>query len=68
GFMYYNGQGVTEDYKKAMYWYKKSYKEGNFGVMRDIGSMYYEGKGVIKDYKKAMQCYKKASQIDNFIK
>ncbi len=54
--------------KKRCIGIKKSYKEGNSGVMRNIGSMYYEGKGVIKDYRKAMQCYKKASQIGNFIK
>ncbi|KGO15524.1 tetratricopeptide repeat protein [Clostridium botulinum] len=62
GEMYYKEQ----NYKEAMYWYKKAAEKGNSTSMNNIGFMYYEGKGVEQDYKKAMYWYKKASQKGNF--
>ncbi|ACA56721.1 hypothetical protein FDC45_02065 [Clostridium botulinum] len=62
GEMYYKEQ----NYKEAMYWYKKASEKGNSTSMNNIGLMYYEGKGVEQDYKKAMYWYKKASQEGNF--
>ncbi|NFS06722.1 hypothetical protein FDE99_02870 [Clostridium botulinum] len=62
GEMYYKEQ----NYKEAMYWYKKASEKGNSTSMNKIGVMYYEGKGVEQDYKKAMYWYKKSSQEGNF--
>ncbi|WP_061321210.1 tetratricopeptide repeat protein [Clostridium botulinum] len=55
-----------QNYKEAMYWYKKSAEKGNSTSMNNIGVMYYEGKGVEQDYQKAMYWYKKSSQEGNF--
>ncbi|APH16262.1 tetratricopeptide repeat family protein [Clostridium sporogenes] len=62
GEMYYKEQ----NYKEAMYWYKKASDKGNSTSMSNIGFMYYKGKGVEQDYKKAMEWYSKASQAGNF--
>jgi len=62
GEMYYREQ----NYKEAMYWYKKASDKGNSTSMSNIGFMYYKGKGVEQDYKKAMEWYSKASQAGNF--
>nr|WP_242844898.1 tetratricopeptide repeat protein [Clostridium botulinum] len=55
-----------QNYKEAMYWYKKAAEKGNSTSMNKIGVMYYEGKGVEQDYQKAMYWYKKSSQEGNF--
>ncbi|GAE01396.1 hypothetical protein CBO05C_1086 [Clostridium botulinum B str. Osaka05] len=62
GEMYYREQ----NYKEAMYWYKKASDKGNATSMSNIGFMYYNGKGVEQDYKKAIEWYSKASQAGNF--
>ncbi|AVQ44775.1 tetratricopeptide repeat protein [Clostridium botulinum] len=62
GEMYYKEQ----NYKEAMYWYKKASDKGNATSMSNIGFMYYNGKGVEQDYKKAIEWYSKASQAGNF--
>ena len=29
GAMYYSGEGISQNYKKAMHWYKKAAKQNN---------------------------------------
>jgi TPR repeat protein len=43
------GQGVTQDYKTGVKWYKLSAKQGNTTAQSNLGSMYGMGKGVIQD-------------------
>ena len=50
GVMYAEGQGVTKDYKKALYWFEKSAKQGFVKAQNNLGQMYYNGEGVTKDY------------------
>lgn len=56
GFCYSKGEGVAQDYKQAVYWYKKAALNGLLGFAPAqciLGICYYEGKGVDKDLKKA---------------
>ena len=50
GNMYYHGQGVTQDYKQAVYWWQKSAEQGYVGAQLNLGLMYAYGLGVIEDY------------------
>jgi uncharacterized protein len=61
GGIYYNGEGVPQDYKQAVYWYKKSADQGDAIAQYDLGIMYYNGEGVPQDYKQAVYWYKKSA-------
>ena len=50
GALYYEGQGVLQDYREASKWFKKSAEQGNFVAQHFLGMMYFEGKGVPQDY------------------
>lgn len=59
--LYVNGEGVAQDYSKAMEWYLKSVETGNQGYKSQnaIGLLYYNGQGVKKDYVKAKEWFDK---------
>ena len=50
GLKYYNGQGVPQDYKEAVKWYRLSAEQGDTLAQGKLGMMYIEGKGVFQDY------------------
>lgn len=43
GMLYYHGQGVNEDEKMAIYWWKKAAEQGNVESMFQLGSAYLFG-------------------------
>jgi len=49
-YMYYNGQGVPQDYSEAAKWFRKAADQGNVDAQFRLGFMYYYGQGVPKDY------------------
>ena len=65
GQMYYNGEGVRQDYAKAFEWYQKAAAQGNPGSEYYVGVMYYNGEGVRQDYAKAFEWYQKAAAHEN---
>ena len=64
GCMYYMGQGVIRDFKKAIYWISKSTQNANVwehnSIIKEnniiLGRMYYHGYGVRVNYKKLLSC------------
>jgi len=48
--MYDKGQGVTQDYKEAVKWYRLSAEQGLARAKVNLGVMYYKGQGVPQDY------------------
>jgi len=60
--MYYNGYGVTKDYKAALEWYKKAAEQGHAVAQNRLGAMYAKGDGVTQDYKEAFKWYRKAAE------
>jgi len=50
GFVYKNGEGVPQDYKKAVYWYTKAAEQGLATAQCNLGVMYKNGRGVPQDY------------------
>ena len=62
GIMYTKGQGITQDDKKAVKWYRKSAEQGNADAQYNLGVMYDNGQGVTQDYKKAVKWYRKSAE------
>jgi TPR repeat protein len=57
-WVYYDhGQGVPQNYTKAVYWYIKSAVQGNASAQCMLGNSYYTGQGVPQDYAKAAYWY-----------
>jgi uncharacterized protein len=53
GLMYYNGQGVPQDYGEAAKWYHLAAEQGHATAQSNLASMYYSGEGVPQDYVQA---------------
>jgi len=53
GYKYYNGQDVTQDFKKALQWYQKAAEQGYADAQIYLGTMYHNGEGTSVDYVKA---------------
>jgi TPR repeat protein len=62
GNMYRNGEGVQQDFKQAVAWYRKAAEQGTAEAQHALGSMYYKGKGVQQDFKQAAAWYRKAAE------
>ena len=62
GGMYFFGEGVLKDYKKAFFWYEKAAQQGDANAQAILGAMYYSEKGVPKDYVKAVYWLEKSAQ------
>ena len=65
GHIYRYGEGVEQDYTKALEWYNKAANAGNATAMYNIGYMYDYGEGVEQDYSKALEWYNKAANAGN---
>ena len=47
--MYYNGQGVRQDYTEAAKWTRKAAEQGYTPAQADLGVLYWNGQGVQQD-------------------
>jgi|GEM_PF-2350504 len=65
GRMYYKGESVSQDYKKALKWLFKAAEQGNAGAQNNLGWMYYKGEGISQDYKEAIKWFSKAAVQGN---
>lgn len=61
--MYEKGQGVTQDYKSAFYWYSKAAEKDGIDQIatNSLARMYLNGLGVQQNYKKAFELSSKSS-------
>ena len=59
--MYDMGEGVEQNYTKAMELYKKAIDLGNEYAMCNLASMYEDGKGVERNIDNAIKYYKDAA-------
>lgn len=60
--MYYNGNFVTQDYKKAFDYFEESQKQDGYYM---IGLMNYNGYYVDTNYEEAFKIFSKLEEIDN---
>lgn len=61
-FKYVKGDGVTQDYKQAIYWFTKAAEQGNIVAQTSLGYIYQKGEGVPQDFNQAIQWYTKAAE------
>lgn len=57
GVMYHMGQGVPQDYAKAVQWYRLAAEKGNAASQANLGVMYAKGTGVERDPVQAYAWY-----------
>lgn len=62
GICYTKGNGVPQDYEKAVSWYRKAAEQGNPNAQFNLGLSYSRGEGVTKDLSLAAYWYKKAAK------
>jgi hypothetical protein len=62
GVCYYQGQGVPQDYAKAVEWYSKAAAQGYAPAQCNLGFCYSRGQGVPQDNAKAAEWYRKAAE------
>ena len=62
GVLYGSGQGIIQDYKQALKWYRKSAEQGYDRAQYNLALVYANGHGVTQDYKQAVQWYRKAAE------
>ena len=57
GLMYYNGEGVAQDYEEAVRWYRLAADQGLASAQFNLGVMYDRGRGVAQDWDEAVRWY-----------
>ena len=62
GAMYDLGQGVPEDDRQAVVWYRKAAEQGHASAQVSLGVMYDFGRGVPEDDRQAVVWYLKAAE------
>ena len=65
GVALYRGEGVKQDYEKALWFYKKAAEQGVVFAMVNCGVCYQFGHGCEQDYYKAMEYYRAAADKGN---
>lgn len=66
GVMYYQGQGVPQDYAQAMHRFTKAAEAGYADAQSILGTMYVEGLGVTQDYLQAARWLTKAAEAVSY--
>lgn len=61
GRMYFNGEGVPQNYLEAAFWLKAAAEAGDADAQGLLGMAYEEGFGVGQDFSKAAALYRKAA-------
>jgi S1-C subfamily serine protease len=49
GQMYFSGEGVPQNYKEALKWYRQAAEKGNAGAQNNLALMHLNGNGVAKN-------------------
>jgi TPR repeat protein len=60
GVAFEKAQGVTQNYSKALEWYRKAAGQGLGTAEFSLGNLYFRGLGVSRDYEQALFWYQKA--------
>lgn len=61
GEMYDLGQGVAQDYRQAVVWYRRAAEQGYVPAQFALAEMYKNGDGVAKDLNQAVTWYRRAA-------
>ncbi len=63
--MYDGGNGVAQNYKEGVKWYKLSAEQGVVDAQVVLGAIYATGVGASKDYKESVKWYRLAAEQGN---
>ncbi|MBR1735850.1 MAG: sel1 repeat family protein [Firmicutes bacterium] len=63
--MYYMGEGIGRDYKRAVKWYTIAADSGNIPACRELCDIYYHGRGAEVSYDKSYKYFKEAADRDD---
>lgn len=62
GVRYANGDGVTQDYAKAAFWFEKAARQGHETAQYNIAQCYEKELGVVQNYSIAFRWYERAGE------
>lgn len=62
GVCYEQGDGVAQDFKQAVYWYKKAVDQGNVKAQHNLGICVYNGYGVDVDHAEAARLFRLSAE------
>ena len=62
GYMYDNGQGVSQDYTEAVKWYRLAAEQGHVYAQSNLSFMYLNGVGVLQDKVRALKWLQLAAE------
>ena len=62
GLLYDLGDGIPQNYKKALKWCRLAAEQGDADGQNNLGLMYYEGKGVPQDNEEAVKWWRLAAK------
>jgi len=67
GYLYYVGEGVTQDYSKAVEWYRKAATQGDKDAQYNLAVAYAFGEGIKQDLKEAGIWYRRSAEQGHVI-
>jgi TPR repeat protein len=62
GAMYARGEGITQNFKEAVKWYRLAAEQGNARAQFYLGGMYDGGLGITQNFKEAAEWYRLAAE------
>jgi TPR repeat protein len=62
GSMHEDGQGTSQNFKQAVWWYRKAAERGHEAAQIFLARMYEDGRGVPQDYGQAVRWYRMAAE------
>jgi len=62
GVAYLRGDGVAQDDRKAVQWFRKAAKQGYAPAQNRLGICYLRGQGVKRDTAEAVRWYRRAAE------
>jgi uncharacterized protein len=65
GVIYEHGQGVPQDFIRAVIWYGEAAYQADPDAQSNLGTMYANGWGVAQDYAQAVVMYRQAGERGN---
>ena len=65
GLSYETGEGVSQNFEKAVHFYRLAIDENNVQAIHNLGSLYNQGRGVLQNRQQALQLWQQASKLGN---
>lgn len=65
GQKYFLGDGVEQNYKKALEYFEKAANQGSVIAQNDLAGMYFKGIGTEKNEAKALHWFNEASKLNS---